>query len=102
MAEASGSSEKKKVTKERGIDDYKRKIWKLKKELEEQRELSLTIQKEELAKLAQVSTGWELPYTDENNINEFFKLFIFVSQLLRNTISPKATAPMFGAWQLLS
>lgn len=41
--------------KERGIDDYKRKIWKLKKELEEQREASLALQNEELTKLRQVS-----------------------------------------------
>lgn len=46
--------EKKRSTKERSLDDYKRKIWKLKKELEEQRGLALAVQKEELEKLSQV------------------------------------------------
>ena len=46
--------EKKRPAKERSLDDYKRKIWKLKKELEEQRGLALAVQKEELEKLSQV------------------------------------------------
>ncbi|KAF6024344.1 hypothetical protein EB796_017345 [Bugula neritina] len=55
MAEAAVPSEpRKKAGKERGIEDYRRKIWKLKKDLEEQRELSLKVQQDELEKLRQV------------------------------------------------
>ena len=55
ISPSAGGVDKKRSSKERGIDDYKRKIWKLKKELEEQREASLALQNEELTKLRQVT-----------------------------------------------
>ena len=56
------SPEKKRSTKERSIDDYKRKIWKLKKELEEQRALAVSVKEEELENLSQVCTSPHLQY----------------------------------------
>lgn len=56
MAEAADSSPEKRKGggKERSVEDYKRKIWKLKKELEDQKELALKTQQEKLENLRQV------------------------------------------------
>lgn len=57
MAESTqmDSSPEKRKPKERGIDDYKRKIWKLKKELEEKSKAALETKAEELENLRKVS-----------------------------------------------
>jgi len=58
MAEAVDSGltpdKKRKVRSERGIEDYKRKIWKQKKELEELRESTAADRENALTKLREV------------------------------------------------